>query len=256
MVLLTGDVHHMSLKTKDQTFLPPGTTELVLCEKYLSIANSQGIKPLLFITSRMLIDEEVLLKQLLSRFHFDIGGHYVACSGPLRRLFFGCSRRIFNLANGPAFVQRRGIEHARQVFREKLGYKIKAWRNHAHRTDKNTNKLLAALGFSFVSNRVGNSCARPLLFDRGLWDVPINTLPDHQWLPHSLNKQPKLSVNEWVKKVLEQIENQQQLGIVSTIIAHPCCMYIEDDFRAFEDLCRGIARYKAVTFEELLHLLS
>src|SRR5258706_8913995 len=92
MIVLTGDIHHMSLRTPDQARMPCGVTEVSACEKYLEIANEAAIEPTIYASGHLAHKEHSLLSRLCQKFRFELGGHTYSCMKP--RLLYAFSRRI------------------------------------------------------------------------------------------------------------------------------------------------------------------
>lgn len=249
MIILTGDVHHMSMRTNDQKLLK-GVTELKITEEYLRIANSHNIRPLLFLTGRLAVEEPKLLKKIIDNYKFDIGGHtYYGYSGFFRRYYYGIYKKIFKLANGSKEIQRKDILNTLEIYKKNFNIKINAWRNHAYRNDLNTYRLLSECGIRLVSNRVVSSSVGPTLITKQLWEIPINTTPDHEHLKHSKESTHKISINGWLDKVMKELLSQKKSQIDSVVLAHPACMFIEDEFSEFKELCNFIKNNGAATAE-------
>lgn len=127
-----------------------------------------------------------------------------------------------------------------RCIRERTNVSVTSWRNHAYRTDRNTHKIAASLGIRRVSNCVTGveGTIRPL---DGIFEVPINTPPDHESLGHDYHARRFRSVHGWVDEVLRQVEYQQAHNLPSVILAHPLCMFVEENgLAAFERLCVAI----------------
>jgi len=128
-----------------------------------------------------------------------------------------------------------------RCIKERLGLSVVSWRNHAYRMDRNTYRVAAEVGIRQVSNRVTglNGTIRQV---EGILEVPINTVPDHESLGHDYHPRMFHSVQDWVDRVLQQIEYHQEHGLPSIILAHPLCMFVEDRLAAFERLCAVIGK--------------
>jgi hypothetical protein len=237
MIFLTGDVHEMSPQVLDQKRLPRGWTEVRICEAYLEIANKYSICPTLFFTGLAIERDGEFIRSLADRYQFEIGGHNFSVSG--HRLLLGLSRRFLGLANGPYFLQKRDMSATIRCIRDRLGVPVISWRNHAYRMDRNTYRIAGESGIQQVSNRV-TGVEGTIRAVEGIIEVPINTLPDHESLGHGVHKRMCNSAQDWVDQVLRQVEYQQARGFPSVILAHPCCMFIEDRLAAFERLCVAI----------------
>lgn len=247
MIFLTGDVHEMAAGIIDQRHLSKGWTEVRICEGYLELANSHAIRPTLFFTGRAVEMEGGLIRSLLRRYEFEVGGHDYAVNR--HRIIRGVSRRFLGLANGTYGLQKTDMSATIKCILDNLGVPVSSWRNHAYRMDRNTYKIAGELGLQCVSNKVteanGSICRV-----NGVLEVPINTLPDHESLGHGIHRRAYSSAKEWVDQVLRQMERQRLDGIPSIILAHPLCMFIEDNFAAFEYLCKAIAGERTAQMNE------
>jgi hypothetical protein len=237
MIFLTGDVHHTDPRMGDQA-LAQGWSEAQLCEPYLRYANEHSIYPTLFFTGLVVEREGEFIASLKRRYQFEIGGH--TYSANRHRHVLALSRRLLGLANGPYWLQKRDMVATIGCIRNRLGVTVVSWRNHAYRMDRNTYAIAAGLGIRQVSNVVtgfeGN--IRKM---GGILEVPINTLPDHESLGHDDHWRQCATPGDWVDKILEQIEYQQNRGLPSIILAHPLCMFVEDRMLAFKRLCNAIS---------------
>jgi hypothetical protein len=89
--------------------------------------------------------------------------------------------------------------------------------------------------------------------ENGLIVVPINTPPDHEHVYHAFRTpefveenefegpfgEESVEVGKWVEWVLEVISAQEG---VSTVLAHPACMWLADELDGFDNLCRSISK--------------
>ncbi|MBN2264339.1 MAG: hypothetical protein JW775_00870, partial [Candidatus Aminicenantes bacterium] len=180
MICLTGDVHHMAMRTLDQKRL--AGTEAGAALRYAEIAAAKGIKVTLFATGRVVVDETAAFLAIARLPGLELGGHGFRGRKP-RWLYEGAFRRLLGRANGPRFYQAREIARTVGAFRERLGLEVRAWRDHACRHDANTYRLLASAGIGAVSNESAGEEADPRR-DSGLVSLPINVWPDHDCLAH------------------------------------------------------------------------
>lgn len=261
MICLTGDVHHVSMKTNDQRFLFGTEAEAAL--KYVEIAAGKGLKVTLFATGRV-VAEEARAFQEIGRFPgVEFGGHGHRGRRP-RWLYEFAFRRLLKRPNGPAFYQAREIGRTLRVFRERLGRAIRSWRDHAYRHDGNTFRLLAAVGVEVVSDELGPETADPRRV-AGLVSLPINVWPDHDCLAHGVyagaipaspssedGKFPTrcLSGEEWLRAVVGQTERIAGRGGVATLLVHPACMGVLDGFEIFSSLCAALSKHPSLTAAE------
>lgn len=250
IVCLTGDIHHMSMKTRDQALLG-NKTEIECCYPYLEIANSYGITPTLFFTGKAVKEESTKISELYDNYSFEVGGHNYRAFKPY--FFYRACKLLFGLANGPKLVQKIDIKLTITAIQEILGVRILMWRNHAYRHDRNTCQLLYEFGIRGVSDDVDTNNYFPQKMENGLYSFPINVLPDHEYLAHSVTQQGNYTIHEWKNLVMNGIvEIKENSGTVATCLIHPACMFIEDKFASFKDLCKYISQYQTLPLIEML----
>ncbi len=181
MVFLTGDVHNMSLNVKHQSLL--STTELVAAEKYVSIAEEHGIKVTLFISGKALAEEPQNADKLLKHADLEIGGH-TWNSFAFKRL-----HRAFDLLYGSPFgpksYQNWDIRKTLAQIKKSTGKDPVSWRSHLYAENHHTHNLLVKHGIKVVSNAVGPEKRIKRLPD-GLISVPVNIMPDHEYVYHGV----------------------------------------------------------------------
>ena len=260
MICLTGDVHHMSLRTKDQDFLT--ATEAELAKEYLKIAQKREIKVTLFLTGKLVEEETDNVAELLKTGNVELGGHNYNAFQP--RLIYGISNKLLGLRNGPRFYQRREIKKTIQIFEGKIGVRTVSWRDHAYRHDRNTFHLLSDAGIKYVSDVVNKEQLRPKKVG-GLIAVPINVMPDHEHIYHSFRTplyvnssdfkdnftSESYCVDEWARIIQNQVENIEAKNGITTILAHPSCMYICGGFAVFRKLCEFLSQYETTFMKDI-----
>jgi len=261
VICLTGDVHHMSMKGEDQPYLQ--RTEVDAAQKYIEIASNYRVKITLFITGKCVMEERQEVEKLLSNGNIELGGHTYRAFTP--RLPYKLSYRLLNRKNGPWFLQSYEIRKTISIFKNFFNYDIVSWRDHAYRHDKNTPKLLKKAGIQYFSDIVSPKYMGP--FQKGsLYYVPINVLPDHDYIYHGSRlpgtfdescllssefRTKAMSVDQWLVTVKVQVKKTINGSGLATILAHPSCMEICDNFRTFEKLCQFISQYKTVYMKEI-----
>ncbi|KPJ64971.1 hypothetical protein AMJ44_11655 [candidate division WOR-1 bacterium DG_54_3] len=261
MICLTGDVHHMSMKGANQPYLQG--TEVEAAERYLEIAGKFKIKSTLFFTGKCILEEYQKIKHLPSNFRLELGGHTYRAFKP--RLPYKLSYRLLNRKNGPFFLQRHEIRKTVNIFKEFLDYNIVSWRDHAYRNDKNTPRLLKEAGIEYFSDIASPRILKPFLKD-SLFYVPINVLPDNDYVYHGsrkpgsfneddLMKKPfqtkAMTVDKWLEKAQEQVKKIIDAGGISTLLVHPTCMEIADNFKTFGKLCHFLSQYETLFMREI-----
>jgi hypothetical protein len=246
-VCLTGDVHHMSLNTRDQQYMD--RTELEAAAEYAEIAGSYEVPVTLFVTGKAVAEEPAAVEKLAAMEHVELGGHnYYAFD----TLIHKTSRGLLGTWNGPRPFQGWEIDRTIDVL-SSHDVDVTAWRDHAYRHDENTAGLLADRGITHFSDAVGpNEIVRT---EHGLTVVPINTPPDHEHVYHAFRTEEFVAegdfegpfgtesrdVTDWTNWVVEAIEDVVSVGEPATALAHPSCMDIADSLASFERLCVYVA---------------
>jgi len=268
MICLTGDIHHMSMRTPDQRCL--SGTEARAAREYVRIARSRGLKLTLFVTGRAAVEEPDALREIGRTPGVEIGGHGFSGRRP-RWLYEVVFRRLLGRQNGPRFYQEREIRKTCLVLERLLGTPPRTWRNHAYKSDRNTAPLLAARGIELVSDEIDLAAEGPRPLDSGLVSLPLNVWPDHDTLAHgpyagilrktppALRANPPLAYQEagaWLKAVRGQVEAIVRAGGVATLLVHPACMEAADGFVTFAALCDFLSARPSVTASEAMSLAA
>ena len=251
-VCLTGDVHHMSLETRDQEYMD--RTEVEAALEYAEIAGEHDVPVTLFVTGKAAKEEPERVRTLAGMDHVEIGGHnYWAFSTPVHKL----SRGLTGSWNGPRRFQSWEIRRTLDAFAE-LGIDVTAWRDHAYRHDGNTAPLLADHGITHFSDAVGPD--ERFRRNDALTVVPVNTPPDHEHVYHAF-RTPEFVADdefsgpfgdesypaaEWLDWVIDEIEDRTAAGMPATVLAHPACMALADGLDAFEELCHRLTENNEV----------
>lgn len=253
-VCLTGDVHHMSMATRDQSYLE--RTEVEAAVEYAEIAASYDVPVTLFCTGKCVAEERERMARLAAMDHVELAGHnYWAFTTPVHTAWRAVEKLTAGTVgswHGPRAFQGWEIRRTREAFTE-LGVELSAWRDHAYRWDRHTRPLLADHGFTHVSDRVGPD--EQVRRTDGLTSVPINTPPDHDHMYHGFRTPAFVAESgfqgpfgadavtpaEWCEWVVATIDAQPGATDRATVLAHPACMAIADGFAAFETLCAELA---------------
>lgn len=250
-VCVTGDVHHMSLETRDQTYMD--RTELEAAIEYAEIAAEHGVPVTLFVTGKAAREEPDRVRRLVEMNNVEIGGHdYYAFDTVVHngwRLLERATGGLIGSWNGPARFQDWEIQRTKETL-DGLGADVVSWRNHAYRHDHRTHELLARNGFTHASNAVGPD--EGVRTQAGVTVVPVNTPPDHEHVYHAFRTPEYVadsdfegpfgaeswSIEKWLDHVLAVVSEGS--GDPTTVLAHPSCMALADGFAAFERLCRTL----------------
>ena len=256
MICLTGDVHHSSLRSDDFAYCKG--TEIEACREMSLIAQRYEVKTTFFFTGRCAKESPEIIKEISMALGVEIGGHNYFAFKP--RLPFKIYYRLTGIKNGPAFFQRFEVRKTLSELSTLIGKPILSWRDHGYRHDKNTFDILSESGIEYVSDTLSNDFGQPR-WNGKLFEVPINTIPDHEYVYHgkrrpgavneealkkSVFKTSAMTPDQWLNKIKEQIEEIERRQGVAVILAHPACMEVMDNFRVFEKLCDFISNYKTV----------
>jgi hypothetical protein len=76
--------------------------------------------------------------------------------------------------------------------------------------------------------------------DNKLFSYPINTLPDHENLIHSDECQGGIHVSKWVDKNINYVKNIKKKNGTATLLLHPLCMFLENEFYYMKKLLSNI----------------
>jgi hypothetical protein len=145
-----------------------------------------------------------------------------------------------------------------------LGVDIRCWRDHAYRHDRHTADLLPQYGVTHFSDSVGP--VGEIIEKNSVTVVPINTPPDHEHIYHAF-RTPEFVVDSdfdgpfgtesrevgaWCDWVLDCAAERVDANTPATILAHPACMKLSDEFEAFQRLCERVsAEWEPVTMSAI-----
>lgn len=249
-VVLTGDVHH-AIGNADQALTD--RSEAALAVEYATIAARYALRVTLFCTGRAALEDGADARALWTMDRVEIGGHGWNAFTP--RLWHGLLNRVLGSPHGPGWLQQRMIRRTCATLERYTGRPVRSWRNHAYRHDRRTPQLLAAAGIRAWSDEVNLKPRYPYRHPSGVVVLPINTTPDHEYLRHgawpreSATRQwggPAYDADEWCTRVCTQVDAIAQSGGIATVLAHPLCMKIVDNWATFERLCVFLAGYPSL----------
>jgi hypothetical protein len=241
-VVLTGDVHHR-IPSSDRRHA--NESECALAVEYARIAARHGLKATLYVTGRALREDRADALPLPSLDNVELAGHGWDAFHP--HWLYRPMARIASSPHGLRVWQRRGIRRTCAEVEEFAGKPVRAWRNHAYLHDRHTADLLAEAGLTSWSDHVDPSLTHPYVHGSGLVVLPLNTTPDHENLyhgdrtPETVGEPRSLHPDEWVARVVQQAESLVAEGGTATVLAHPLCMKVTDDWKTFDALCSALA---------------
>jgi peptidoglycan/xylan/chitin deacetylase (PgdA/CDA1 family) len=250
-VVLSGDVHH-TIPAADQAYTH--SSEAALAISYAQIAARHGLKTTQFVTGRAVVEFESEVRALAALENVALGGHGWDAFQPDLR--YRIIHRASGSVHGPRAYQRRAVRRTRRALERTTDRPVDTWRNHAYTHDANTPSVLAAEGVVAWSDVVDATSTHPYRHAAGLVVLPINTTPDHERMFHG-GQTPATAgdrlytVDEWCDRVIAEVESIVGAGGVATILAHPICMQVADDWRAFERLCAHLGRFRSLWAHEV-----
>jgi hypothetical protein len=152
---LTGDVHHMSMETRDQAYME--RTEVEAAIEYAEIAAEYDVPVTLFCTGKCIQEEPDRMERLAEMENVELGGHnYWAFTTPVHKGWRALEKvsggRIGSWM-GPRPFQAYEIQKTISAF-EGINVSITCWRDHAYRHDRHTTELLGASGITRFSDAI------------------------------------------------------------------------------------------------------
>jgi hypothetical protein len=246
-IVLSGDVHQW-IDSADRAYATE--TESALALEYARIAGSHGLKVTLFVTGLAVIEDPASVRALLDQENVEVGGHGWDSFRPAWR--YRVLNKLFGSPHGSSSMQARMVRRTCGTIEPVSGQRVLSWRNHAYTFDARTPRVLAEAGVRVWSDEVDLDRLGPHGATSGITVLPINTTPDHEHLYHGGQtvetipavKQPQYDHPDgWREALLQQAESIVARGGVATILAHPLCMKVADDWQTFDRLCSSLSRY-------------
>lgn len=244
MICLTGDIHHASLGTGNQQHCD--LSEVEVAARYLRLLEEREIRVTFFISGLTFVEEWPEIAPIVRHPLVEVGGHTWSCFTPA--IVHRVSKKLLGSYNGPPWLQRWDAKRTIQSIEDRTGKRIRAWRNHMYMHGPFTERVLSGLGIEVCSDGVRKDVRGPEWHPAGIWNFPINVIPDHEHLYHA-ERTPEwverwrrrynwsddfgaesYYIDEWVDLVLAGIERNEARGAISNIIVHPITMYLCDRF--------------------------
>lgn len=266
MICLTGDIHHSSLGTGNQAHSDIPEAESAV--RFLALLERYQVKMTCFISGKTFRDEWPQIAPVALHPLVEVGGHNWDCFEP--SLWHRLWNKLQGSYNGPAWYQRRDARKTIAIIEARTGQRIRSWRNHMYMHGPHTEAVLAAEGISICSDGVRQAAAGPVWHPAGLYNFPLNILPDHEHIYHA-ERTPEwveqwirrynwsddfgsesYPVDVWADKVLEQLQANEAAGKISNLILHPLTMYLCDRFAAAERILAYLGSRKTVWMQELV----
>lgn len=253
-IVLTGDVHQW-IASADRAYA--SETESSLALEYARIAGRHGLNVTLFFTGLSVIEDDASLRALLEEDNVEVGGHGWDSFRPHWR--YRARGVLFGSPHGSRMMQARMVHRTCNTIEKVTERPVRSWRNHSYFFDGNTARVLAGAGIRVWSDEVALGRMSPHPHIDGLTILPINTTPDHEHLYHGGQTVETVPVDrrsqyhdpqEWQDRVVQQVSAIVAAGGTATILAHPLCMRVADDWQTFDELCSHLSRYVSVWASE------
>lgn len=267
MICLTGDIHHSSLGTGNQQHCD--ITEIQVAARYTRLLEEAGVKVTFFVSGKSFLEEWPDLEPVCASPVVELGGHNWDCFE--HTLLHRASKKLLGSYNGPAWYQRRDCQRTIDIMRERTGRTIRAWRNHMYMHGPHTERVLSECGITVCSDGVRRFSDGLEPHPAGLANLPINIMPDHEHLYHA-ERTPEwvdgwvrryrwsddfgsasYFVDEWTLRVLEQLEQNERKGRLSTMLIHPITLYLCDRLHSFGRILDFLSRHETAWISEIRH---
>lgn len=266
MICLTGDLHHASLGTGNQRHADD--TEIRIAVRFLRMLEEAGVKVNFFVSGRSFEEEADDLRPIWESESVEIGGHNYSC------FQWELPHRVWNKItgnyNGPRWAQRQDALKTIETVRRVTGHTITTWRNHMYMHGPHTEEVLASCGIRLCTDGVWKDAEGPQQHESGMWNFPLNVIPDHEHLYHA-ERTPQwverwvqrygwqddfgsdsYYVEQWTDIVLECLARNHSRGAISNMIIHPITLYLCDGFRSFRRILDVLAASETLHLTEVL----
>lgn len=264
MICLTGDLHHMTLRTGNQAHCD--ITEIQVAQRYLDMLADAGVKVTFFVSGRSFAEEWPDLEQICRHELVELGGHNYYCFKP--ELLHRISKKLCGSYNGPYWYQRWETRKTVDAIYNKTGKTIGCWRNHMYMHGPHTEKVLAECGFDVCSDGVQRDSTGPQWHADGVFNFPLNIMPDHEHLFHA-ERTPEwvewwtkrynwaddygpdsYYIEDWTDRVLDELQRHEDEGVMSNMIIHPITLYLCDRLKSFERILDFLASHETIHMSE------
>lgn len=264
MICLTGDLHHSSLRTGNQSHCD--VPEIEVAYRYLQMLEETGVNVTFFVSGKSFVQEWPLLQRICEHPLVEVGGHNYSCFTP--PLWHRASKKLFNSYNGPQWYETWDVQRTIDVIRERTGKTIRSWRNHMYMHGPNTNEVLAKCGIEICSDGVIAKSNGPTKESGGLWSMPINVMPDHEhiyhaertpeWVEHWVRRYgwsddygpESYYVEDWTERVLDELRRHEESDVLSVMIIHPITLYLSDRLKSFRRILDFLSSCRTVKLSE------
>ncbi len=264
MICLTGDLHHQSLGTGNQRHARE--TEVALAGRYLELLAEARVKVTFFVSGLACEQQWAELRPIAESPWVELGGHNYSCFTPT--LAHRVSKKLLGSYNGPPWAQRRDCRRTVAALRRRTGRTLTSWRNHMYMHGPHTEEVLASCGIRVCSDGTSADAGGPVWHPAGLWNFPLNVIPDHEHLYHA-ERTPEwvaawqrryrwsdafgsrsYHVDQWTDLVVEQLRAHAARGATANMIVHPITLYLCDQWRSFRRIIDVLAASETIFMAE------
>jgi hypothetical protein len=266
VICLTGDLHHNSLGTGNQKHCD--ITELQTTQLFLKILEGADIPVTFFVSGRCFTEEWKDIEPIVNHRLVEFGGHNFSCFQPeiVHRVF----NKVLKSYNGPPVMQYVDARLTIAAARARTGKTINLWRNHMYMHGPWTEEVLQRAGIICVSDGVQKNSPGPQLHKTGIYNFPINVIPDHEHIYHAertpewvANWQKRYNwsddfgpqsyqIEEWTDLVIAGLQENEEKGVISNMIIHPITMYLADRFKGFSRIAAYLKTRECLHMSQVL----
>ena len=256
----------MSLGTGNQRHCD--ITEIQVAQRYLNLLEEAKVKVTFFVSGLALVEEWNDLEPICRHPLVEVGGHNYYCFKP--ELFHRVWNKLSGSYNGPAWYQRWETAKTVRVIEQRCNTRTTSWRNHMYMHGPHTEACLKACGVRICSDGVEKNSTGPVLHPDGVYNFPINVMPDHEHIYHA-ERTPEwvdawvarynwsddygpesYDIEEWTDRVLDELKSHEENGILSNMLIHPITLYLCDKFKSFERILEFISTCSTVHMRDVL----
>lgn len=265
MIVLTCDVHHATLRTANQ--FHADDSEVRIAARFAAMLAAYRIKATFFVSGRAFDEEAADLRPIADSPWIELGGHTYDCFAPT------WPHRVWNKVAGsypgPQAMERRSIRRTIAAAHRATGRRLRCWRDHMYLGGPNTAALLAEAGISTLSDGVRREAGFPARDAHGVWQLPINVIPDHEHLIHAERTRSwvrqwqrrygwrddfgpeSYDVDAWCDRVLADLDRNRARGVPSVMILHPITLELADRMRSARRILDAITGDRTMFVSEL-----
>lgn len=259
MICVTSDIHHMSLHTGNQQH--SDRAETCIAAEFTSLLAQRDVRLTCFITGKCFEEEWSAVQPICKSENTEIGGHTYNCFMP--ELWHRGCKKLFGSYNGPRWQQNWDIAKTKRIIQQKAGITITSWRNHMYMHGPYTEELLVKNGIEVCCDNVKRDSVNPSKHHSGLYNLPLNIIPDHEHLYHA-ERTPEWVENwqrrydwkddygsesyyfeQWFEIFKQGILEREKAGITSQILIHPITIYLAGGQEGLHRIADFLAKFES-----------